>query len=116
MKRAGLQSGPLSCVARLRRLVRRAPRRKSDQRETRVRRLALPVRLLLVARAAACFLREDDRVLRLAGVRPLARLLPPPSASMLSFLSAAFSSFRLALSRLTTLSCPSSSAQAINVP
>jgi hypothetical protein len=47
------------------------------------------VRLLLAARAAACFVRGDDLVPRLAVVRPEARLLTSPSASKLSFLSAA---------------------------
>ncbi len=52
----------------------------------------------------------------LVAVRPVARRLTPPSARPFNFLSAAFSSLRLALSRLTTLSWPSSLAQAIRVP
>ena len=68
-------------------------------------RFAGPVRLVDALRAAACFVGA-----RFARVRvPVAPRLTVPSARTLSFLSAAFSSLRLALSRLTTLSWPSSS-------
>jgi hypothetical protein len=53
---------------------------------------------------------------RFGAVLPLARRFTLPSASVVSFLSAAFSSFRLALSRGTTLSWPNYFAQAISVP
>src|SRR6476661_475223 len=66
-------------------------------------RVAFLVRLLTVTRAAA------TRV-------PVALRLSFASASMLSFLSAAFSSFRFAFRKRMTLSWPSSSAQAIRVP
>ena len=44
------------------------------------------------------------------------RFTPLRSATVESFLSAAFSSLRLVVRRRTTLSLPSSSAQAISVP
>jgi hypothetical protein len=47
---------------------------------------------------------------------PVALRLSFASASMLSFLSAAFSSFRFAFRKRRTFSWPSSSAQAISVP
>jgi hypothetical protein len=73
---------------------------------------AAPVLRFTVVLAAA--VRRGVR--GLPPTRLLARRFTPPSASMFSLRSAAFSSFKLALNSETTLSCPSSSAQAINVP
>ena len=80
-------------------------------------RVALPVRFFVKPCVAARTEPERGAALsRLVPVRPVARRLTVPSASALIFLSAAFSSLRLALRRRITLSCPSSSAQAMSVP